>query len=306
MNMTETGVERRERPVPARPRARRSAVRAGAGLGLLTFGGSLPGLGRSLDFDSAQTVGMFIKPGPPWAAFRLQAVFNNHPMFSFLEQLVRVVTGRTDAATMRLLPILFGALAVAVLTWFTTRRHGLLAGVVAGGLLACNPTFASLSRGVRGYSLLVLCAIVATVVVAEDRPDGSLVHTPSGSASQRALVGPASRAGPPVGPASRAGHWWADVAYVLAAGLGLATHLYMFPVLVAHVGAVVARRRLDARWRLRFAGAGALAAVAYAGMSASMVDTMGRFGRVSRPVCRGGWRSCRPAAVGPPSPPLHS
>lgn len=230
-----------------RPRAGRQAIRAGAGLGLLTFGGYLPGLGRSLDFDSAQTVGMFVRPGPPWAAFRLQAAFNNHPMFSFFEQLVRVVTGRTDAGTMRLLPILFAALAVAILTWFTTRRHGLAAGLVAGGLLACNPTFAGLSRGVRGYSLLVLCAIVATILVAEYRPDASR---------------------------------WADLAYVLSAGVGLATHLYMFPVLVAHVGAVVAGRRLDARWRLRFAGAGAVAAFAYAGMAATMVDTMGRLPRV--------------------------
>src|SRR4051794_6609594 len=133
----EAGRERRDR----RP------VWAGAGLGLLTFLGYLPGLGRSLDFDSAQTLGMFIKPGPPWDAFRLQAAFNNHPMFSFFEQLVRVTTARTDPATMRVLPILFGALAVAVLTWFPARRHGLVAGVVAGGLLAANPTFASLSRG---------------------------------------------------------------------------------------------------------------------------------------------------------------
>jgi hypothetical protein len=246
-----------------RERRDRRPVWAGAGLGLLTFLGYLPGLGRSLDFDSAQTLGMFIKPGPPWAAFRLQAAFNNHPMFSFFEQLVRVGTGRTDPATMRVLPILFGALAVAVLTWFTARRHGLVAGVVAGGLLAANPTFASLSRGVRGYSLLVLCAIVATVLVAEDRPDGPR---------------------------------WADVAYILAAGIGLATHLYMFPVLVAHLGAVVARRRLDSRWRIRFAGAGALAAVAYAGMSASMLDTMGRFGRVLQPGLP--WRVAVMAAGG--------
>jgi hypothetical protein len=62
--------------------------------------------------------------------------------------------------------------------------------------------------------------------------------------------------------------------------MGLATHLYMFPVIVAHLGVVIARRRLDARWQLRFAGAGAVAAVAYAGMSASMLDTMGRLPRV--------------------------
>lgn len=234
-------------PSPARPRCSPAGVWAGAGLAAVTFVAYLPGSGRSLDFDSAQTVGMFVRQGPPWSAFRAQAAFNNHPLFSFLEQLVRVVTGRTDAAAMRVLPILCGALAVGVLTWFAARRHGLLAGLVAGALLATNPTFLSLSRAVRGYSLLVLCAIVATILVAEDRPDRSR---------------------------------WSDLAYVAVGGIGLATHLYMFPVIAAHLGAVIARRQLDARWRLRFAGAASVAALAYAGMAASMVDTMSGYARV--------------------------
>jgi hypothetical protein len=230
-------------PAPAQTRA------AGTGVvvGVLTFLAYLPGLGRALDFDSAQTVGMFVKPGPPWAAFSSQAAFNNHPLFSFLEQLVRVVTGRTDAATMRVLPILFGAAAAGVLTWFAARRHGLAAGLVAGGLLATNPTFATLSRGVRGYSLLVLCAIVTTILVVNDRP-------------------------------GRSG--WRDAAYVVVAGAGLATHLYMLPVVAAHAGMVAARRGMDARWRVRLAGAACLAALAYVGMAASMIDTMASYSRV--------------------------
>ncbi|MGI8807319.1 MAG: glycosyltransferase family 39 protein [Acidimicrobiales bacterium] len=276
MNTTRTDVldiePSERRATTARPTPASVPLWTGAALGVLTFLAYLPGRGRSLDFDSAQTVGMFVRPGPPWAAFQLQAAFNNHPFFSFLEQLVRVVTGRTDAATMRLLPILFGAVAVGVLTWFATRRHGLAAGLVAGGLLACNPTFVTLSRGVRGYSLLVLCAIVATVLVAEDRPDRSR---------------------------------WADLAYVAFAGIGLATHLYMFPVVVAHVGAVIARGRLDARWRLRFAFVGALAALAYVGMAATLVDSMGAYSRVLKTglpgqvfvmATGGGWASL---AVGP-------
>lgn len=248
INLTSPDVARTGATPPAAPARRRpSPAWAGAGLAAVTFAAYLPGAGRSLDFDSAQTVGMFVKTGPPWSAFRSQAAFNNHPLFSFLEQLVRVVTGRTDAATMRVLPILFGALAVGALTWFAARRHGLLAGLVAGTLLACNPTFVSLSRAARGYSLLVLCAIVATILVAEDRPDRSR---------------------------------WSDLGYVAVAGMGLATHLYMFPVVVAHLGAVLARGRLDARWRLRFAGTALVAALAYAGMAAAMIDTMGAYSRV--------------------------
>jgi hypothetical protein len=222
-------------------------VAAGAVLGVATFLAYLPGRGRSLDFDSAQTVGQFIRPGPPWDAFRDQAVFNNHPMFSFLEQLVRVVTGRTDAATMRILPILCGALAVAVLTWFAARRHGLAAGLAAGALLACNPTFVSLSRAVRGYSLLTLCALVATIVVVEDRR-------------------------------TRSNRWGA--LYVVAAGAGLATHLYMVPVIGAHVGMVLARKEWGDRWIRRFGGALLVGAVAYAGMAGTMLEAAGAHARV--------------------------
>jgi hypothetical protein len=248
-------------PPPARPR--RGPAVAGAAAAVVTFVAYLPGLGRSLDFDSAQTVGMFVKDGPPWSAFRLQAVLNNHPFFSFLEQLVRLVTGRTDAATMRVLPILLGAAAVGVLAWFAARRHGVVAGLVAAALLAANPTFAMLSRAVRGYSLLVLCAVVATVLVVEDRRG-------------------------------------AGRAYPVVAGIGLATHLYMAPVLAAHVGVVVARRQLDTRWRRRFLLAGVLGALAYAGMAQTMVDGIAAHDRifqadfpwrVAEMATGGGWAS---------------
>src|SRR5205807_1447450 len=81
---------------PLAPSARNRAAAVGFGVGLLAFVAYLPGLGRSLDFDSAETVGGFIRHGPPWAVFHEQAVFNNHPLFSFIEQLVRVLAGRTD------------------------------------------------------------------------------------------------------------------------------------------------------------------------------------------------------------------
>lgn len=261
------GLDGRPRRDAERWRRRVPAVIAGAVLCVATVGAYLPGLGRSLDFDSAETVGLFIRSGPPWAAFQRQAVFNNHPLFSFLEQVVRVVTGRADAATMRLLPIVFASLTVAVLTWFAARRHGLVAGLVAGTFLACNPTFVELSRSVRGYSLLTLCAVVSTVIVAEDRPGRSR---------------------------------WYDLAYVIVAGMGLATHLYMVPVVAAQFGAVVARRRLDDRWRVCLVGVVAVAVVAYAGMARAMVDANAAHDRAFQPgipwrlatmATGGGWAS---------------
>ncbi|MDQ6797884.1 MAG: glycosyltransferase family 39 protein [Actinomycetota bacterium] len=252
---------------PASGGPRLAPAVSGAVLGIATLVAYLPGLGRSLDFDSAETVGLFVKPGPPWSAFQHQAVFNNHPMFSFFEQLVRVVTGRTDAGTMRLLPIACAALAVGVLTWFAARRHGVLAGLTAGLVLACNPTFAGLSRSVRGYSLLTLCAVVSTVLVAEDRPGRSR---------------------------------WYDVGYVLVAGMGLATHLYMVPVVAAQFAAVFARRSLDDRWRRCFLGVLVVAVLAYAGMAQAMVDAAAAHARtfhadmpwqVVTMVTGGGWAS---------------
>jgi hypothetical protein len=72
----------------------------------------------------------------------------------------------------------------------------------------------------------------------------------------------------------------------------------MLPVLAAHAGAVVAQRRLDRRWRLRFLGALAVAALAYVAMAGPMVDGMRSHSRVFQPrlpwrvtdmVTGGGW-----------------
>jgi hypothetical protein len=274
-------------PAPSATAARQGRTHSGrpatAGLlaGTLAFVAYLPGLGRSLDFDSAETVGRFVRPGPPWAVFREQAVFNNHPLFSFLEQLVRVVTGRSDAAAMRVLPILCGALAVGVLTWFVARRHGLAAGLAAGAVLACNPTFVHLSRAVRGYSLLTLCAIVATIVVAEDRRADADADAVKGATRPQ---------------------WrrWSGPLYVAAASVGLATHLYMLPVLAAHVGVLLARGEFDDRWRRRFLWTAGLAGCAYAGMADAMLHATAAHGRVFRAgmpwqvatmVTGGGWAS---------------
>ena len=238
-------------------RSTRGPAALGVGLGVATLIAYLPGLGRSLDFDSAETVGLFVRQGPPWHAFRDQAVFNNHPMFSFVEQVVRVATGRSDAATMRLLPIVFGAAAVAMLAWFTARRHGLLAGLAAGAVLAANPTFSSLSRSVRGYSLLPLCALAATIVLMEDA----------------------------AGAGAGAGSWGRlrrrlDVVYIVAAGIGLATHLYMVPVLIGHAAAVVATGRMDDHWRRRFIGVAVVGACAYAAMAGAMIHANAEHSRI--------------------------
>src|SRR5438445_10156212 len=102
----------------------------GVAAGAVTFGVYLVGSGRSYDYDSSETVGSFIATRSLLDPFRRQLQFNNHPLFSFLEHLVYSAGGKNEAA-LRVVPAADGAATV--------------------GLLAANPTYAELSRSVRGY-----------------------------------------------------------------------------------------------------------------------------------------------------------
>ena len=229
----------------------------GIGMGVLTFVSYLPGLHRSLDFDSAETVGLFIRTGPPWTVFERQAVFNNHPFFSFLEQLVRVVTGRFDAATLRLLPIAFGSIAVGLLVWYVARRFTVTAGVIAGALVAANPSLNELTRQVRGYSLLGLCALLSTLIIVEE-----LVPTPDepGAFGRRA-----------------------GTRYLATVVVGIATHLFMVLVVAAHLGMVIAARRFDRVWRQRFLATIVLSSMAYAAMAGELFGGGAAHGQIFQP-----------------------
>ena len=232
-------------------------VVVGVVAGVVTFVSYVPGLHRSLDFDSAETVGLFVRQGPPWAVFRRQAVFNNHPFFSFLEQVVRVTTGQSDAAAMRILPIACGAAAVGVLGWYTARRFTVITAAIAATFVATNPMFNELSREVRGYSLVALCALVSTLVVVDE-----LLPTSDG----------------PSAFGRRPGPW-----YVATLTIGLATHLFMGLVAIAHLGMVVAAGRLDQRWRIRFLAAAVLSIAAYAAMAGTIRDSASAMASLFQP-----------------------
>ncbi|TML83648.1 MAG: hypothetical protein E6G09_08485 [Actinobacteria bacterium] len=85
----------------------------GVAAGAVTFGVYLVGSGRSYDYDSSETVGSFIATPSLLDPFRRQLVYNNHPLFSFLDHLVYSAGGRS-ALDLRILPILFGAAVVAI------------------------------------------------------------------------------------------------------------------------------------------------------------------------------------------------
>ena len=201
-----------------------------------TLGFYLLAAGRSYDYDSSESVGTFIATPSLFDPFRRQLKFNNHPLFSFLEHVVYSAGGTSETA-LRVAPILAGAAAVALLVGLLGRAWGWLPGVSAGLLLATNPTFAELSRSVRGYSLVTLSAVSSTFLLA------------------RLLERRVTRAGP---------------IYSIALAIGIATHLYALLILLGHILFVLARHRLDRRWIGRWAAATALGGLSYIGLAATM------------------------------------
>jgi len=221
----------------------------GVAAGAVTFGVYLVGSGRSYDYDSSETVGSFIATPSLLDPFRRQLVYNNHPLFSFLDHLVYSAGGRS-ALDLRVLPILFGAAAVALVVVWCALQWGVVAAATAGLVLAANPSFAELSRSVRGYSLLCLSTVVSTLLL------------------ERLLTRPGRLV---------------SAAYIVAVAAGIATHVYVLLVLLGHAGIVGARSRPTRAWLTRWAAAIVLGSLAYVDIGPAMVRSAGRAGHVFRP-----------------------
>jgi hypothetical protein len=206
------------------------------------------GAGRSFAYDEANTVGTFVRPGDLLRPFTTQAVFNNHPLFSFLSTLIGLVTS-TDEPWMRLLPALLGATTVGLFAGWAARRYGWTAALAGAAVLATTPVFVGEVRQARGYAIVALCALVASIVLVD-------------------------------GLRSRA----ARAAYVAAIAAGVATHLYMLLVVLAHAGYVLARRPLDVRRLVQMAGGVALGGLAYVGLWRTMIDASEERGSRYRPT----------------------
>lgn len=176
----------------------------------------LLGFGRNYGYDEFVTVANFIRTPSPLDALSRQVVNNNHPLLSFLDHLVFSATGNSSEAVMRLIPLVAALAAVAILTVACARRFGAIAGLSAGAYLASNPTFASWAQSVRGYSLLLLCAICSSVLLLQRR-----------------------------------GAAWRGLAYVVAVAAGVATNVFMVPLVVCQAVYLGARRELSSGWCLR-------------------------------------------------------
>ena len=183
---------------------------------LVSFTQSMRGATRSYTYDESVTVGFFVD-ADPLAGFTSQRVANNHPLFSVLEQVIWNLGGQSEAA-MRALPALFTAATVLAIVQWTARKWGVVASLAGSAVLLTNPLFIKYGQEARGYSLLVLAAAVSTLCLIELEQE----HRPPTR--------------------------WLEVAYVLAAAAGLATHLYMLPVLAGHGAYILARGALTLRW----------------------------------------------------------
>jgi uncharacterized membrane protein len=176
----------------------------------------LLGFGRNYGYDESVTVGNFIQTASPLDALTRQIVNNNHPLLSFLDHVVFSATGNDSEVVMRLIPLVAALAAVAILTVACARRFGAIAGLSAGAYLASNPNFALWAQSVRGYTLLLLCAIASAVLLLQRRDAA-----------------------------------WKGLAYVAAVAAGVATNVFMVPVVVCEAAYLGARRELSARWCLR-------------------------------------------------------
>jgi len=203
------------------------------------------GAGRSIgDLDASVTVGAFVKTPSLMDALRRTLKipgfeFNNHPLFSVVEHVVWSAGFHNETA-LRVPPILFAVVAVGLLASECGRRFGLRSGVCAGAVLAANPLFASLSRELRGYSLVVLCAVASTILF------------------RRLLTARRNRV--------------VEVGYVVLIAAGIATHLYFGLVLIGQAVFVIAAGSLSPRWVLRWTVSVTLGAAIYIRLARNMLS----------------------------------
>src|SRR5258708_36214629 len=144
-------------------------------LGVATTAAYLIGSGRAFGYDSAVTFANFVATPSMLDAFAVHSqqptiplfgiAGNDHVLVSFLSHLIYSTPGSRWEPLSRLIPALAAAGTVGVTAAILVKRFGLIAGTCAGVFVATNPMFVVNSRDLRGYSLGVLCAVLATVLL---------------------------------------------------------------------------------------------------------------------------------------------
>jgi hypothetical protein len=123
-------------------------------------------ISRSFDYDEGVSIASTISRGSAVVPLTDSTVFNNHPLFASWQSVWWALGGEGEARQ-RVFPVLYGALAVALLAGWLTRRLGVLAGAAAGTVLMLNPMFVTQARSVRGYSLATLGVVIGMITLVE-------------------------------------------------------------------------------------------------------------------------------------------
>jgi hypothetical protein len=210
--------------------ARRTATTIAAVTALVTAAAYWRGHDRPFGTDEWLTVREYVRAPGVLDAFRAALVWNNHPLFTFLERLVAAVLGSSTPTSMRVLPVTFSTLAVAWFAYAAVRRFGAITGIAATVFFGANPLWEHVATQARGYSLLVLLTLIATSALVELRVRPSTVL---------------------------------EAAYVVAMGLAIATHLYAVLVLIGHIALVSATSTDKMRWAIRWCAAASIGSLAY-------------------------------------------
>jgi hypothetical protein len=160
----------------ARGAALRVRLVASVGVAAVTVAVYSVGATRSFGYDAAVTVQHFVRTPSIWDPWRRAVVFNNHPLLSFLDRLLFAATGSASEPMMRAIPIAAAGAAVGLSVWLLSGRWSTLGATIGGLLVAVNPTMATRSRDVRGYSLMVLCSVVCAGTLVRDTKRDHFVY----------------------------------------------------------------------------------------------------------------------------------
>ena len=211
---------------------------------------------RPFSWDASNTVGHFVVTPSLLDPFRRQMAYNNHVLFSGIEHVVYNITGSSDERLLRVAPIVFAALAVGLLVAAVHRRMGWAAALSAGVCMATNGLALREFREVRGYGLLVLCAVVSALILRS----GWATSPASAMISRR--------------------RWALGSCYGAVIAVAVATHLYGLLVLTIE-GVAVCRNIVTLK---RFIPVGVVAAAI--GLAVSWIPVMDEIRRPSRRLFR--------------------
>lgn len=142
------------------PPADRRFAAAVAGVALLGLLLRLPGLGASFWIDEVDTL-LHCARQPLATLATTYASENHHPLYSLLARLSILAFGEGEAA-LRLPALCFGVASVVAVARLGRQLLDPASGVLAALLLAVSPHHVAFSQNARGYTGMLLFALLAT------------------------------------------------------------------------------------------------------------------------------------------------